>query len=40
METYQIFLVPQASVPSNKHKNDKDGASTTPKKTNIDKVDK
>ena len=32
METYQTFVVPQASVPSKKHKNDNDGASITPKK--------
>ena len=40
MKTYQIFVVPQASVPSKKHKNYKYGASITPTKTNVDTVDK
>ena len=40
METYQIFVVSQAYVPSKKHENDKDDASINPIKTNIDTVDK
>ena len=32
MESYQIFVVPQASVPLKKDKNNKYGASITPKK--------
>ena len=40
METYQIFVFTQESVPSKKHKNDKDGASITPVKTDIDTVEK
>ena len=40
METYRIFLFPQASVPSKIHKNNKYGASITPTKNNINIVDK
>ena len=36
METYQIYIFPQASVTSNKHKKDKYGASITPTKVNIE----
>ena len=40
MEKYQIFVFPQESVTSKKHKNDKDDASITPIKTNIGTVKK
>ena len=40
METYQIFAVPQASVPSDKYRNNKDDASITSAKTNVDTSDK
>ena len=40
MEKYQIFVFPQSSVPSKKHKNYKYGASITPTKLHIDTVDK
>ena len=40
METYQIFVILKASMPSNRHKNNKYGASIPPTKTNIDTVDK
>ena len=40
METYEIFLLLQAYVPSKKHKNNKDVTSITQTKTNIDTVDK
>ena len=40
MEKYQIFVFPQESVPSKKHKNDEDGTSITPVKTDIGTVEK